>query len=108
MSVISAKGLRKHYGDTVALDGFDLDVGAGRIVGSIGPNGSGKTTTTAKLAHLFKEDGKKILMGACDTFRAAANEQIKVWSDRLNIDLVSSHHGADAAAVAFDSYEADI
>ena len=48
----------------------------------------------------------KVLLGACDTFRAAANEQIKHWAERLNIDIVSSQHGADSAAVAFDAYEA--
>lgn len=86
----------------------NYEVGEDRpeVVCLIGVNGSGKTTTTAKLAHRLKEAGNTVVMGACDTFRAAANEQIKTWSDRLNIDLISSHHGADAAAVAFDSFEA--
>jgi fused signal recognition particle receptor len=76
------------------------------VIMLLGVNGSGKTTTTAKLGHLFKEDGRSVLLAACDTFRAAANEQIKSWSDRLEIDLISSKHGADAAAVAFDAYQA--
>lgn len=76
------------------------------VVALLGVNGSGKTTTTAKLAYHFEKDGYGVLMGACDTFRAAANEQIKSWSERLNVGLVSSHHGADAAAVAYDAYAA--
>lgn len=76
------------------------------VICLVGVNGSGKTTTSAKLAHLYQNDGYSILLGACDTFRAAANEQIKHWAERLKIDIVASHHGADSAAVAFDAYEA--
>ncbi len=76
------------------------------VICLIGVNGSGKTTTSAKLAHLYQNDGRTVLLGACDTFRAAANEQIKHWAEKLNVDIVSSHHGADSAAVAFDSYAA--
>jgi fused signal recognition particle receptor len=76
------------------------------VIALIGVNGSGKTTTAAKLAHLFKEDGLKPIVGACDTFRAAANEQIRTWCERLDVELVSSQHGADSAAVAYDAYAA--
>lgn len=76
------------------------------VICIIGINGSGKTTTTAKLAHRFQQAGHTVLIGACDTFRAAANEQIKAWAERLDVPLVASHIGADAAAVAFDSYSA--
>ena len=76
------------------------------VICLIGVNGAGKTTTAAKLAWRFQEDGKPVLLGACDTFRAAANEQIQKWADTLKIDLVSSQHGADSAAVAYDSYAA--
>ena len=76
------------------------------VIMLLGVNGSGKTTTTAKLGNLYKGDGRSVLLAACDTFRAAANEQIKTWSDRLEIDLIASKHGADAAAVAFDAYQA--
>ncbi|MBN1403295.1 MAG: signal recognition particle-docking protein FtsY [Opitutales bacterium] len=76
------------------------------VIALIGVNGSGKTTTTAKLGHMFMQDGKSVLVGACDTFRAAANEQLKSWCDRLGLELVASQTGADAAAVAFDAYEA--
>jgi fused signal recognition particle receptor len=76
------------------------------VICLIGVNGAGKTTTAAKLAYYFKGQGKKVLLAACDTFRAAANEQIKTWAERLSLDIISSHTGADAAAVAFDAYQA--
>ncbi|MDQ8194634.1 signal recognition particle-docking protein FtsY [Coraliomargarita sp. SDUM461004] len=76
------------------------------VICLVGVNGSGKTTTSAKLAHLYQNNGYSMLLGACDTFRAAANEQIKHWAERLNIDIVASQHGADSAAVAFDALEA--
>jgi len=77
-----------------------------RVIALIGVNGSGKTTTAAKLARLFAKDGLKPIVGACDTFRAAANEQIRTWCERLDVELVASQHGADAAAVAYDAYAA--
>jgi len=76
------------------------------VIALIGINGAGKTTTCAKLAYWLKKRSYGVLMGACDTFRAAANEQIDTWSKKLEIELVKSHHGADAAAVAFDTYQA--
>jgi len=76
------------------------------VIAMIGVNGSGKTTTTAKLAHKMKGDGQSVVVAACDTFRAAAVEQLKSWATRLNIDIVASHTGADAAAVAFDAWQA--
>jgi fused signal recognition particle receptor len=74
-----------------------------KVIMLIGVNGAGKTTSAAKLAYSIQKQGGSVLLSACDTFRAAANEQIKSWSDRLNIELISSHHGADSAAVAYDS-----
>jgi len=95
---------------TRVLEGAEGTVEVGQhkpeVICLIGVNGSGKTTTTAKLGHLYQNEGHSLLIGACDTFRAAANEQIKYWADQLKIDIVASHHGADSAAVAFDSYEA--
>lgn len=95
---------------TRVLDGAEGRVELGsrqpEVICLVGVNGSGKTTTSAKLAHLYEQDGHGVLLGACDTFRAAANEQIKHWADRLRIDIVSSQHGADSAAVAYDAYEA--
>jgi fused signal recognition particle receptor len=85
---------------------LDPDASRPEVIALIGVNGSGKTTTTAKLARLFQNDGLRPLVGACDTFRAAANEQIRTWCERLDVELVSSQHGADAAAVAYDAYAA--
>ncbi len=85
-----------------------LERGAAKptVICLIGVNGSGKTTTTAKLAHKLKAEGQSVLMAACDTFRAAAVEQLKSWATRLDLEIVASHTGADAAAVAFDAWQA--
>jgi len=76
------------------------------VIAMIGVNGSGKTTTTAKLAWLLKQDGKSVVVAACDTFRAAAVEQLKSWATQLDLEIIASHTGADAAAVAFDAWQA--
>ena len=76
------------------------------VIAMIGVNGSGKTTTSAKLAWKLKEDGRTVVLAACDTFRAAAVEQLKSWATRLNLEIVSSPTGADSAAVAFDAWQA--
>jgi len=76
------------------------------VIVMIGVNGSGKTTTTAKLAWKLKQEGKSVVVAACDTFRAAAVEQLKSWSQRLDLEIIASHTGADAAAVAFDALQA--
>ncbi len=75
------------------------------VICLIGVNGSGKTTTAAKLGWRLKQDGKSVTLAACDTFRAAAVEQIKTWAQRLELDIVAAHTGADAAAVAFDAWQ---
>lgn len=72
----------------------------------VGVNGTGKTTSIAKLAHLLKSEGKRVLLGACDTFRAAAVDQLQTWSDRIGVELVKHDMGADPAAVAFDAMDA--
>ena len=72
----------------------------------IGVNGSGKTTTTAKLAWLLKQQGHSVTVAACDTFRAAAVEQLRAWAQKLDLELIASQPGADAAAVAFDAWQA--
>lgn len=69
----------------------------------IGVNGVGKTTTAAKLAHIYKNKGKKVIFGAADTFRAAAGEQLETWAERTGVDIIKSAHGADPAAVVFDT-----
>lgn len=76
------------------------------VICLIGVNGSGKTTTAAKLGFDLREDGNSVLLAACDTFRAAAIEQLKTWAERLELEVVAGQHGADAAAVAFDAWQA--
>lgn len=75
------------------------------VVMITGVNGSGKTTSIAKLANRLKEDGKKVLVAACDTFRAAAVEQLTVWCERIGVDIVKQQQGSDPAAVAHDACE---
>src|SRR5690606_40563245 len=76
------------------------------VVVVVGVNGTGKTTTIAKLANRLKADGKVPLLGAADTFRAAADAQLRTWGDRLGVDVVGGQEGADPAAVAFDALQA--
>ncbi|MGR3309144.1 MAG: signal recognition particle receptor subunit alpha, partial [Candidatus Brocadiales bacterium] len=73
-----------------------------------GVNGVGKTTSIAKLANMFIKDGKKVMLAAADTFRAAAIDQLDIWSKRIGADIVKHQHGADPAAVTFDAIEASI
>lgn len=73
------------------------------VIMVVGVNGVGKTTTIGKLAHKFKSAGKSVLLGAGDTFRAAAIDQLEIWADRVGIDLVKQKMGADPASVAFDT-----
>jgi fused signal recognition particle receptor len=74
----------------------------------VGVNGSGKTTSIAKLAHRFQQQGKRVLLGAGDTFRAAAADQLEIWAQRNGADIVRQKPGADPAAVAFDSVDCGI
>ncbi|MBK1971607.1 signal recognition particle-docking protein FtsY [Campylobacter sp. TTU-622] len=69
----------------------------------LGVNGAGKTTSIAKLAYLYKQQNKKTILGACDTFRAGAIEQLKLWAQKLDIEIVASSQGHDPSAVAFDT-----
>jgi fused signal recognition particle receptor len=73
------------------------------VVSIVGVNGTGKTTTSAKLAHYFQAQKKSVLLAACDTFRAAAIEQIKLWGTRLKVEVIAGSYGADAASVAHDA-----
>ncbi len=72
----------------------------------VGVNGTGKTTTTGKLAKRYRDDGKRVVLAAADTFRAAAIEQIKVWGERTNTSVISHKIGADPSAVVFDAIDA--
>ncbi|OSZ62703.1 signal recognition particle-docking protein FtsY [Sphingomonas sp. IBVSS1] len=74
-----------------------------QVILVVGVNGSGKTTTIAKLARLFKADGKQVMLAAGDTFRAAAIAQLKIWADRVGVPIVAGDQGGDAASLAFDA-----
>ncbi len=76
------------------------------VIMLLGVNGAGKTTTAAKLAWHYQQQGRTSLLGACDTFRAAAGEQLAAWAARLNVEIVGGTAGADPAAVAFDTVKA--
>ena len=76
------------------------------IVSIVGVNGTGKTTTSAKLAHHLQSQNKTVLLAACDTFRAAAIEQLKLWGARLKVEVIAGAYGADAASVAHDAVTA--
>ena len=78
------------------------------VILMVGVNGSGKTTTAGKLAWIFTRAGKKVMLGACDTFRAAASEQLKLWAERTGAGIVASKTGADPAAVAYDAVSSAI
>ncbi len=78
------------------------------VIMVVGVNGVGKTTTIGKLAHQFKQAGQKVVLGAADTFRAAAIEQLQIWADRTDVQLIKQHMNADPASVAFDTLSAAI
>ena len=78
------------------------------IIMIVGVNGVGKTTTIGKLAHNYRDAGYNVLIGAADTFRAAANEQLEVWAERAGVDIVRQKQGADPAAVAYDTLQAAV
>jgi fused signal recognition particle receptor len=75
------------------------------VIMVVGINGAGKTTTVGKLAHQFVQQGKRVVIGAADTFRAAANEQLDIWAQRAGAEIIRQQQGADPAAVAFDAIQ---
>jgi len=97
--------LKKTLRDELANPGEEIAWAASgpTVVLVVGVNGAGKTTTIAKLAKRYKDLGKKVLIVAGDTFRAAAIEQLAIWADRVGVEIIKTHHGADAAAVAYDA-----
>lgn len=101
---IGAAVLAKILGGAAGELAQNADPQMPSVVCLVGVNGAGKTTTAAKLARLLGESGG-VLLGACDTFRAAANEQIREWAERLGVRLVESAHGADSAATAWDAWQ---
>lgn len=82
---------------------FDLDSAKPYVILVVGVNGVGKTTTIGKLARKFAAEGRKVMLGAADTFRAAAVDQISVWAERAGVDIVKQQMGSDPAAVSFDT-----
>jgi len=78
------------------------------VIMVVGVNGSGKTTTIAKIAYQYKMAGKKVLLGAADTFRAAAIEQLQIWADRAGVQIIKQQMGSDPASVAFDSVKSAV
>jgi fused signal recognition particle receptor len=79
------------------------DLSSPHVIMMVGVNGTGKTTSIAKLAQDFKDQGKKVLVAACDTFRAAAGEQLSIWAKRVGVEMVGSMPNQDPASVAFDA-----
>lgn len=80
-----------------------LEMHSPEVILVVGVNGVGKTTTIAKLAHYYKEAGKKVVLAAADTFRAAASEQLTIWAERADVPIVKHQEGADPAAVVYDA-----
>lgn len=92
-------------------DGSSFDIPADKkpyVIMVVGVNGVGKTTTIGKLAYNFKMAGKKVVLGASDTFRAAAVDQLKIWAERVGVPMVSQGMGADPASVAFDTVKSAV
>ena len=85
---------------------LDIDSASPYTILVLGVNGAGKTTTIGKIAHRFKSDGNRVLIAAGDTFRAAAADQLSIWSDRAGVDLIRGSEGSDPASVVFDAVQA--
>jgi fused signal recognition particle receptor len=112
---LEARGVAGHLGDALAEEVATLFGDPPTLVRApeqptvvlvVGVNGTGKTTTIGKLARKLSEHGRSVLVGAADTFRAAAEEQLEIWAERAGADFVGGSRGADPAAVAFDAVEA--
>jgi len=102
------KKLREQIEEALTAEGIALrqKEGLPTIILVVGVNGVGKTTTIGKLAHYFKGEGRNVLLGAADTFRAAAIDQLEIWGHRVGVPVIRHSEGADPAAVAFDSLQA--
>lgn len=87
---------------------LDLDAHHPAVILLVGVNGSGKTTTAAKLGYIYAQQGKKVLLAAADTFRAAAIDQLQVWADRLGLPVIAGQPDSDPGAVAFDAVQSAI
>jgi len=99
--------LEKQIAEILCKSEYGLELKEGmNIIVLIGVNGAGKTTTIGKLAHKYRAEGKKVLLAAADTFRAAASEQLSVWAQRNNVDIIEQAQGADPGAVVYDAIHA--
>ena len=103
---IETNGLTRRYGALTAVDHLNIRVEKGELFALLGVNGAGKTTTIGKLAANLKSQGKKVIVAAADTFRAAAIDQLNVWTDRAGVDIIKHSVGSDPAAVVFDALSA--
>ena len=97
-------GMEPENPESVWMD--DTDVTGPYVILMVGVNGVGKTTSIAKLAHHFTQEGKKVILGAADTFRAAASEQLEILGKQIGVDVITHGAGGDPGAVAFDTYQA--
>lgn len=109
--ILDVEGARDCMKDILAekltFDNMDVDLSrTPAVVLFIGVNGVGKTTSIGKLASRWKHEGKRVLLAAGDTFRAAAAEQLTIWSERAGVDIIKQHEGADPAAVVYDALNA--
>lgn len=102
--ILSEKLIELLKGDADA--GLNFNPNGLTVILFVGVNGVGKTTTIGKMAHMFKSQGKKVLMAAGDTFRAGAIEQLETWGERVGVDVIKQQSGADPAAVMFDAVQA--
>lgn len=95
--------MEKRIAELLGENEEQLEMHHPEVILVVGVNGVGKTTTIAKLAHYYKEEGKSVIIAAADTFRAAASEQLTIWADRVGVPIVKHQEGADPAAVVFDA-----
>jgi len=98
--------IKKELTDVLSIKNYDskeLSLNKPYIILIVGINGVGKTTTIGKLANNYKKIGKKVIVGAADTFRAAANEQLEIWAKRADVDIIQSTNGADPSSVVFET-----
>ena len=104
LNVILCEELRSHLDTPPAIHFSEKPA----VILIVGVNGSGKTTTIAKLGKRFSSQGKQVILGAADTFRAAGVDQLEIWADRIDLPIISGQLGGDAGAVAFDTVQAAI
>ncbi|WP_436878637.1 signal recognition particle-docking protein FtsY [Mammaliicoccus sciuri] len=104
--VIVEKIVEIYVQDDEDIDQMNIENDRLNVILMVGVNGVGKTTTIGKLAHRYKQEGKKVMLAAGDTFRAGAIEQLKVWGERVGVEVISQKEGSDPAAVMYDAVNA--